>query len=77
MNNIALYELSNEYMQALEIFTDPENDMPIDRLFAAGSAGQGGLLLKGHGHHVGWAFISGRIAGRHAADTIRKNTPDD
>ena len=30
MNNIALYELSNEYMQALEIFTDPENDMPID-----------------------------------------------
>jgi succinate dehydrogenase/fumarate reductase flavoprotein subunit len=54
-----------------------ENDMPIDRLFAAGSAGQGGLLLKGHGHHVGWAFISGRIAGRHAADTIRKNTPDD
>jgi succinate dehydrogenase/fumarate reductase flavoprotein subunit len=40
---------------------------PITGLFAAGSAGQGGLLLEGHGHHLGWAFISGRIAGRNAA----------
>ena len=40
---------------------------PIPGLFAAGSAGQGGLLLEGHGHHLGWAFTSGRIAGRHAA----------
>ena len=39
----------------------------IGGLYAAGSAGQGGLLLEGHGHHLGWAFISGRIAGRHAA----------
>ena len=39
----------------------------IAGLYAAGSAGQGGLLLEGHGHHLGWAFISGRIAGRHAA----------
>ncbi len=44
-----------------------DNDAPIDGLYGAGSAGQGGLLLKGHGHHVGWAFTSGRIAGRHAA----------
>ena len=29
--------------------------------------GQGGLLLKGHGHHLAWAFVSGRRAGRHAA----------
>jgi succinate dehydrogenase/fumarate reductase flavoprotein subunit len=36
-------------------------------LFAAGSTGQGGLLLEGHGHHLGWAFTSGRIAGRNAA----------
>jgi len=36
-------------------------------LYAAGSNGQGGLLLKGHGHHLGWAFVSGRLAGRHAA----------
>jgi succinate dehydrogenase/fumarate reductase flavoprotein subunit len=39
----------------------------IAGLYAAGSAGQGGLLLEGHGHHLGWAFISGRLAGRHAA----------
>jgi fumarate reductase flavoprotein subunit len=40
---------------------------PIPGLFAAGSAGQGGLLLEGHGHHLGWAFTSGRLAGRNAA----------
>jgi succinate dehydrogenase/fumarate reductase flavoprotein subunit len=39
----------------------------IAGLYAAGAAGQGGLLLEGHGHHLGWAFISGRIAGRNAA----------
>jgi succinate dehydrogenase/fumarate reductase flavoprotein subunit len=44
-----------------------ENKDPIDGLYAAGSAGQGGLLLEGHGHHLGWAFISGKIAGRNAA----------
>ena len=44
-----------------------ENNGPIEGLFAAGSAGQGGLLLEGHGHHLGWAFISGKIAGRNAA----------
>lgn len=42
-------------------------EQPIPGLFAAGSNGQGGLLLKGHGHHLGWAFTSGRIAGRNAA----------
>jgi succinate dehydrogenase/fumarate reductase flavoprotein subunit len=40
---------------------------PIPGLYAAGSVGQGGLLLNGHGHHLAWAFISGRAAGRHAA----------
>jgi fumarate reductase flavoprotein subunit len=40
---------------------------PIAGLYAAGPTGQGGLLLKGHGHHLGWAFASGRRAGRHAA----------
>lgn len=44
-----------------------ENNKPIEGLYAAGSAGQGGLLLEGHGHHLGWAFISGKIAGRNAA----------
>lgn len=42
-------------------------DAPIAGLWAAGSTGQGGLLLKGHGHHLAWAFVSGRRAGRFAA----------
>jgi succinate dehydrogenase/fumarate reductase flavoprotein subunit len=42
-------------------------DQPMAGLYAAGSTGQGGLLLKGHGHHLGWAFVSGRRAGRFAA----------
>ena len=42
-------------------------DEPIAGLYAAGSTGQGGLLLKGHGHHLAWAFASGRRAGRNAA----------
>ena len=52
----------NERLQVLG-----EGDRPIAGLYAAGSAGQGGLMLKGHGHHIGWAFTSGRIAGRNAA----------
>jgi fumarate reductase flavoprotein subunit len=43
------------------------NDQPIPGLFAAGSSGQGGVLLEGHGHHIGWAFLSGRLAGRSAS----------
>jgi len=46
-------------------------DAPIPGLFAAGSVGQGGLLLKGHGHHLAWAFVSGRRAGRNAAAAAR------
>jgi succinate dehydrogenase/fumarate reductase flavoprotein subunit len=45
---------------------DAESE-PIAGLLAAGSTGQGGLLLKGHGHHLAWAFASGRRAGRFAA----------
>ncbi|MCP5150105.1 MAG: FAD-dependent oxidoreductase [Ectothiorhodospiraceae bacterium] len=44
-----------------------EDGSPIAGLFAAGSAGQGGLLLEGHGHHIGWGVTSGRLAGRNAA----------
>jgi succinate dehydrogenase/fumarate reductase flavoprotein subunit len=51
-----------------------EGDRPIPGLYAAGSTGQGGLLLKGHGHHLGWAFASGRRAGRNAA--YEAATPD-
>jgi len=38
----------------------------ISRLYAAGSVGQGGLILPGHGMHIAWALVSGRIAGRNA-----------
>ncbi len=43
-----------------------DDDRPIPGLYAAGSNGQGGVLLEGHGHHLGWALISGRLAGRSA-----------
>lgn len=44
-----------------------QDGLPIPGLYAAGSTGQGGLILEGHGHHLGWAFVSGRLAGRNAA----------
>ena len=50
-----------------------EDGTVIPGLYAAGSTGQGGLLLEGHGHHLGWAFISGRIAGCNAAFGVEKN----
>lgn len=62
----------NERLQVLGA-----NDRPIPGLFAAGSAGQGGLLLEGHGHHLAWAFVSGRIAGRHAASAIAEGCTAD
>jgi len=40
----------------------------IQGLYAAGSTGQGGLLLEGHGHHLGWAFVSGRLAGKNVME---------
>jgi fumarate reductase flavoprotein subunit len=40
----------------------------VPGLYAAGSAGQGGVILAGHGHHIGWAMVSGRRAGRFAAE---------
>lgn len=57
--------------EALELLG--HENRPIPGLWAAGSAGQGGLILKGHGHHIGWAFTSGRIAGRHAATAAKGN----
>jgi fumarate reductase flavoprotein subunit len=44
-----------------------EDAMPIPGLWAAGSTGQGGLQLLNHGLHIGWAMVSGRLAGHHAA----------
>jgi fumarate reductase flavoprotein subunit len=48
------------------------DQVPIPGLYAAGSAGQGGLLLEGHGHHLAWAFVSGRRAAKFAATENRK-----
>lgn len=42
----------------------------IPKLYAAGSAG-GGLVLVGHGTHIGWALVSGRIAGKNAREEQR------
>lgn len=39
----------------------------VPGLRAVGSVGQGGVLLEGHGHHLAWAFISGRLAARSCA----------
>lgn len=41
-----------------------EDGTPIGGLYAVGSAGQGGVILAGHGHHIGWAMTSGRRVGR-------------
>jgi fumarate reductase flavoprotein subunit len=43
------------------------NDQVIDGLYAVGCIGQGGLLLRGHGLHLAWAFTSGRVAGQDAS----------
>jgi predicted oxidoreductase len=37
-------------------------DRPIPGLFAAGCVGQGRFTISGHGHGLGWAFTSGRLA---------------
>ena len=58
--------------EQMEVLSD--DGAPISGLFAAGSAGQGGVLLYGHGHHLAWAFISGRIAG-HQAALVQQSEP--
>lgn len=46
--------------EKLEVLTT--DNEAIKGLYAAGSTGQGGVLLFGHGHHIGWAVTSGRMA---------------
>ena len=43
---------------------------PIENLYAVGGVGQGGMLLMGHGHHIGWAMTSGRLAGQSVASRL-------
>jgi succinate dehydrogenase/fumarate reductase flavoprotein subunit len=45
------------------------NGSAIPGLYAVGATGQGGLVLAGHGHHLGWAFTSGRLAGKIVAES--------
>jgi len=40
---------------------------PVEGLYAVGAVGQGGMMLLGHGHHIGWAMTSGRVAGETVA----------
>ncbi|HSV44679.1 MAG TPA: FAD-binding protein, partial [Ramlibacter sp.] len=47
-----------------------QGGQPVPGLYAAGLSGMGGVLLEGHGHHLGWAFTSGRLAGRRAAYNV-------
>jgi fumarate reductase flavoprotein subunit len=43
---------------------------PIPGLYAAGNAGQAGFTVTGHGHGLGWAFTSGRLAAHSAAEDV-------
>jgi hypothetical protein len=52
----------NRRLQVLD-----NSGQPIPGLYAAGGAGQGGFTTLAHGHGLGWAFTSGRLAGRYAA----------
>ncbi len=45
-----------------------KHGQPIKGLYAAGSTGLGSLVLPRYGYHLGWAFVSGREAGKWASE---------
>jgi succinate dehydrogenase/fumarate reductase flavoprotein subunit len=45
----------------------------IRGLYAVGHAGMAGFTMTGHGHGLGWAFTSGRLAAQNAATKLRDN----
>jgi fumarate reductase flavoprotein subunit len=47
-----------------------KGDLPVEGLYGAGSNGQSGMLLQGMGVHIGWAFVSGRLAAEHAVGRL-------
>lgn len=51
------------------------NDLPIPGLYAAGTNAGWLHYFGGHGHPLGWAFASGRLAGQNAADWVRDSDP--
>lgn len=52
-----------------------EQGRPVTGLYAVGCMGQGGMLLRGHGLHLAWAFTSGRVAGLRAAEAVTPKVP--
>ncbi|MDB5517302.1 MAG: hypothetical protein JWQ17_4060 [Tardiphaga sp.] len=48
------------------------NGMVIPGLYAVGHTGMAGFTMTGHGHGLGWAFTSGRLAARNVASRSRK-----
>lgn len=53
----------NEKMQALD-----KDGNPIPGLYAVGCNGLSGMVLWGHGLHIGWAITSGRLVGKWLAE---------
>lgn len=45
----------------------------IEGLYAVGHAGMAGFTMTGHGHGLGWAFTSGRLAAQNAAKKLRND----
>ena len=56
----------NEHMQVLDA-----GGRPIPGLYAVGQNGLGGMVLWGHGLHIGWAITSGRLAGTRLAELAK------
>jgi len=48
----------------------------IPGLYAVGHTGMAGFTMTGHGHGLGWAFTSGRLAAGHAVARSRKRIRD-
>jgi fumarate reductase flavoprotein subunit len=48
-----------------------EDGSVVKGLYAVGAVGQGGMLLKGHGHHIGWAMTSGMLVGEEVAQALK------
>jgi predicted oxidoreductase len=44
----------------------------IPGLYAVGHTGMAGFTMTGHGHGLGWAFTSGRLAARNVASRLRE-----
>ncbi len=49
---------------------------PIPGRFAAGGVAQGGMRLSGHGLHIGWAIVSGRLAAQSATHRLPRAVQD-